>query len=41
MDVMFEIPDDASIQKCIVDKNAALKKAKPKLVASGATKETA
>jgi ATP-dependent Clp protease ATP-binding subunit ClpX len=41
MDVMFEIPDDASIGKCIVDKAAALRKDRPKIVLSGRTKETA
>ncbi|MDR2191958.1 MAG: ATP-dependent Clp protease ATP-binding subunit ClpX [Endomicrobium sp.] len=41
MDVMFEIPDDSSIRKCTVNKNAALRKEKPKLILSDSAKETA
>jgi ATP-dependent Clp protease ATP-binding subunit ClpX len=41
MDTMFEIPDESSIRKCIVDKNAVLKEEKPKFVLFDKTKETA
>lgn len=41
MDTMFEIPDNESVEKCIVTLNSVNKKDKPKLVCRSGTKETA
>ena len=35
MDVMFEIPSDDTIEKCIITKDAVLKKTKPIVIHKG------
>lgn len=41
LDVMYDLPGHATLKKCIVDKDAVLKKTPPKLVYEGRDKETA
>ena len=41
MDTMFEIPDNETVEKCIVTLDSVNKNDKPKLVYRNGTKETA